>query len=215
MAPLDRRASEISVPVNRIRWSSSRLDDEAGTRRRSSLLRRFHSRRRRSDRSRDDDVATKATAEAENGANGAEPSNGAAPAKRSSVADASESPGQSRKSDDASQSEPEDRRRVFFNMPLPEDARDENGTPKTHFARNKIRTAKYTALSFIPKNLYYQFHNVANLYFLFIIVLGVSLPPVPRRANRRRHLAYSAPPTPASTPPPSSSFSPSRPLRMP
>jgi phospholipid-translocating ATPase len=175
MAPLDRRASEISVPVNRIRWSSSRLDEEAGTRRRTSLLRRFHSRRRRSDKSsREDAIAGEANgADVEHAANGADGSNGAAPAKRTSVADASESPAQSRKSDEASQSEPEDRRRVFFNLPLPEDARDENGTPKSHFARNKIRTAKYTALSFIPKNLYYQFHNVANLYFLFIIVLGV------------------------------------------
>jgi phospholipid-translocating ATPase len=210
MAPLDRRASEISVPVNRIRWSSSRLDDEAGSRRRTSLLRRFHSRRRRSDRSaRDDDaIATKAGTDAENGANGADPSNGAAPAKRSSVADASDSPGQSRKSDEASQTDPEDRRRVFFNMPLPEDARDENGTPKSHFARNKIRTAKYTPLSFIPKNLYYQFHNVANLYFLFIIILGVSLVarvPAPLTVIGLQHIRRRQP-QPQRRPPPLHSY---------
>ncbi|THX35558.1 phospholipid-translocating P-type ATPase [Aureobasidium pullulans] len=64
-------------------------------------------------------------------------------------------------------------RRVFFNMPLPEDARDEEGHPNTQFVRNKIRTAKYTPISFIPKNLWFQFHNIANIYFLFIIILSI------------------------------------------
>lgn len=66
-------------------------------------------------------------------------------------------------------------RRIFFNQPLPNDARDEEGHPTTQFVRNKIRTAKYTPLSFIPKNLWFQFHNIANIYFLFIIILSVRL----------------------------------------
>jgi phospholipid-translocating ATPase len=37
---------------------------------------------------------------------------------------------------------------------------------------NKIRTTKYTLLSFIPKNLLEQFHRVANLYFIFIVLLN-------------------------------------------
>lgn len=37
---------------------------------------------------------------------------------------------------------------------------------------NKIRTTKYTLLSFLPKNLLEQFHRVANLYFIFIVVLN-------------------------------------------
>ncbi|CAD0027863.1 unnamed protein product [Aureobasidium pullulans] len=37
-------------------------------------------------------------------------------------------------------------RRVFFNMPLPEDARDEEGHPNTQFVRNKIRTANAVPL---------------------------------------------------------------------
>lgn len=65
-------------------------------------------------------------------------------------------------------------RTVYVNLPLPEDARDENGHVKKHFGRNKIRTSKYTPLSFIPKNLWFQFHNIANVYFLFILILGVS-----------------------------------------
>lgn len=37
---------------------------------------------------------------------------------------------------------------------------------------NKIQTTKYTLLSFIPKNLLEQFHRVANLYFIFIVLLN-------------------------------------------
>ncbi|KAF2745876.1 phospholipid-translocating P-type ATPase [Sporormia fimetaria CBS 119925] len=74
---------------------------------------------------------------------------------------------------DADSVEQDPGRRVYFNMPLPDSERDEDGAPKTHYARNKIRTAKYTPISFIPKNLYFQFHNIANMYFLFIIILGI------------------------------------------
>ena len=66
-------------------------------------------------------------------------------------------------------------RTIYMNIPIPDDAKDENGHIKQHFGRNKIRTAKYTPLSFVPKNLWFQFHNIANVYFLFIIILGVCL----------------------------------------
>jgi phospholipid-translocating ATPase len=66
-------------------------------------------------------------------------------------------------------------RAIFFNQPLPPDMLDDNGHPSVHYKRNKIRTAKYTPLSFIPKNLWFQFHNIANVYFLILIVLAVSL----------------------------------------
>lgn len=65
-------------------------------------------------------------------------------------------------------------RSIFFNQDLPPEAKDEEGHPLNHFPRNKIRTAKYTALSFIPKDLFFQFHNIANIYFLIIILLAVS-----------------------------------------
>lgn len=71
-------------------------------------------------------------------------------------------------------------RTVCFNIPLPPDAVDEQGLPIRHYRRNKIRTAKYTPLSFVPKNLWYQFHNVANVYFLFLIILTVSWIPLVR-----------------------------------
>jgi phospholipid-translocating ATPase len=69
-------------------------------------------------------------------------------------------------------------RKIYTNQPLPPDEIDENGHKKHEFPRNKIRTAKYTALSFIPKNLWFQFHNVANIYFLFVIILGVGSSPL-------------------------------------
>lgn len=65
-------------------------------------------------------------------------------------------------------------RRIYFNTPLPASERDEEGKPLHHYARNKIRTAKYTPLSFVPKNLWWQFHNIANIYFFIIIILDVS-----------------------------------------
>jgi phospholipid-translocating ATPase len=65
-------------------------------------------------------------------------------------------------------------RNIYFNKALPPEALDANGHPAVRFSRNKIRTAKYTPLSFIPKNLWYQFHNIANVYFLFLIILNVS-----------------------------------------
>lgn len=64
-------------------------------------------------------------------------------------------------------------RRIFINQPLPPDLLDEDGTPLQYFSRNKIRTAKYTPLIFVPKNLWLQFHNIANIYFLFVTILAI------------------------------------------
>ncbi|KAK3096328.1 phospholipid transporting ATPase, partial [Teratosphaeriaceae sp. CCFEE 6253] len=65
-------------------------------------------------------------------------------------------------------------RSIYFNIPLPDSQKDEEGRPLQHFKRNKVRTAKYTPLSFVPKNLWFQFHNIANIFFLAIIILNVS-----------------------------------------
>uniref|UniRef100_A0A8C2L1J3 Phospholipid-transporting ATPase n=1 Tax=Cyprinus carpio TaxID=7962 RepID=A0A8C2L1J3_CYPCA len=40
------------------------------------------------------------------------------------------------------------------------------------YSRNKVRTTKYTFLSFIPKNLFEQLHRFANLYFVFLAALN-------------------------------------------
>ncbi|XP_070321438.1 phospholipid-transporting ATPase IK isoform X2 [Odocoileus virginianus] len=39
------------------------------------------------------------------------------------------------------------------------------------YKKNVIHTAKYNVFSFLPLNLYEQFHRFSNLYFLFIILL--------------------------------------------
>ena len=70
-------------------------------------------------------------------------------------------------------------RNIFVNLPVPAEELDEQGHRKQTFVRNKIRTSKYTPLSFVPKNLYFQFHNIANIYFLFIIILSVG--PLPSK----------------------------------
>ncbi|CAN1174451.1 Phospholipid-transporting ATPase 1 [Linum perenne] len=43
---------------------------------------------------------------------------------------------------------------------------------KCEVARNSIRTAKYSVFSFLPRNLFEQFHRVAYIYFLIIAVLN-------------------------------------------
>ncbi|KAF4521459.1 hypothetical protein B566_EDAN001756, partial [Ephemera danica] len=62
-------------------------------------------------------------------------------------------------------------RTVFPNHAVPA-----NTSPLQHpnrsFPSNEVRTTKYTMLSFLPKNLFEQFHRVANLYFLFIVLLN-------------------------------------------
>ena len=44
--------------------------------------------------------------------------------------------------------------------------------PNRTYLDNFVRTTKYTLLSFLPKNLFEQFHRFANLYFLFIVLLN-------------------------------------------
>uniref|UniRef100_A0A803V822 Phospholipid-transporting ATPase n=1 Tax=Ficedula albicollis TaxID=59894 RepID=A0A803V822_FICAL len=46
------------------------------------------------------------------------------------------------------------------------------GKERTVLACNQLKTTKYTALSFLPKNLFEQFHRLANVYFVFIALLN-------------------------------------------
>jgi hypothetical protein len=49
--------------------------------------------------------------------------------------------------------------------------------PARRYLPNAIKTSKYTWLTFVPKNLLEQFSKMANIYFLFIMVLQV-IPPI-------------------------------------
>nr|VWO97318.1 Phospholipid-transporting ATPase (EC [Ganoderma boninense] len=51
------------------------------------------------------------------------------------------------------------RRNVYVNLPLPADEQDSHGEPVVRYARNKVRTSKYTIVTFIPRNLYEQFRR--------------------------------------------------------
>ncbi|KAI7870588.1 hypothetical protein BDF14DRAFT_1771462 [Spinellus fusiger] len=64
-----------------------------------------------------------------------------------------------------------EKRKIYVNMSLPQDEVDDYGQPIRIFIRNKIRTAKYTWYNFLPKNLFEQFRGIANLYFLFLVIL--------------------------------------------
>ncbi|KAJ8756242.1 hypothetical protein K2173_025054 [Erythroxylum novogranatense] len=59
----------------------------------------------------------------------------------------------------------EDARLVYLNDPV-------NTNERFQFAGNGIRTSKYSIISFVPRNLFEQFHRVAYIYFLIIAVLN-------------------------------------------
>lgn len=144
--------SNVSNPIKRIRWATQRVTGDKEQKKRHSIINRFHHRK-----------AGSSEKKRESAGSGGFP-----------VVPHLE--GIQEETDAGTESgEPEDtRRRIFFNIPLPADARDGEGRPLAQFARNKVRTAKYTPLTFIPKNLWFQFHNIANIYFFFVIVLAVS-----------------------------------------
>ncbi|XP_057768948.1 LOW QUALITY PROTEIN: phospholipid-transporting ATPase 1-like [Salvia miltiorrhiza] len=59
----------------------------------------------------------------------------------------------------------DDARLIYINDP-------EKTNEKFEFAGNSIRTGKYSVLTFLPRNLFEQFHRVAYIYFLVIAVLN-------------------------------------------
>uniref|UniRef100_A0A8D2P7Q5 Phospholipid-transporting ATPase n=1 Tax=Zosterops lateralis melanops TaxID=1220523 RepID=A0A8D2P7Q5_ZOSLA len=61
-------------------------------------------------------------------------------------------------------------RLVRSSLLLPEAEPDKS--KRTVLACNRLKTTKYTALSFLPKNLFEQFHRLANVYFVFIALLN-------------------------------------------
>lgn len=44
--------------------------------------------------------------------------------------------------------------------------------PNAGFTDNYVKTTKYTLLTFIPLNIWEQFHRLANVYFVFIVILN-------------------------------------------
>ncbi|KAJ3012256.1 hypothetical protein HKX48_006359 [Thoreauomyces humboldtii] len=64
------------------------------------------------------------------------------------------------------------KRRVYLNTPLQPPYIDvHTQEPVFQYPSNKVRTSKYTLLSFLPKNLFEQFRSVANFYFTSLVIL--------------------------------------------
>uniref|UniRef100_A0A8C5H1X7 Phospholipid-transporting ATPase n=1 Tax=Gouania willdenowi TaxID=441366 RepID=A0A8C5H1X7_GOUWI len=55
---------------------------------------------------------------------------------------------------------------------LPYDDLGKSKQPNRYFLSNAIKTTKYNLLTFIPKNLYEQFHRWANFYFVGLVILN-------------------------------------------
>jgi phospholipid-translocating ATPase len=135
----------VSRPVKRMRWATTRKPGQSGVKKRLSLLQRVPKVRLSTYEEKPE-----------------EQENHGEISKDSPM-------GQQQPQEEGSSS-----RTIYVNVPLPPEAKTEDGRIKAQYSRNKIRTAKYTPLSFVPKNLWFQFHNIANIYFLFIIILSVS-----------------------------------------
>ena len=141
------------ITPNRSRWATRKLTIKSGGTKRVSIIDRIHKRTTSTEKKRQSGTSQGSRLESVN------------------------EPDEDVDRDDAHSSASSDDgegRILFFNQPLPDEFKDETGLPKQTYTRNKIRTAKYTPLSFIPKNLWFQFHNIANIFFLFLVILVVS-----------------------------------------
>ncbi|CAD6502732.1 BgTH12-05322 [Blumeria graminis f. sp. triticale] len=141
-------------PTKRLRWATQRLNNKNGGRKRGSIIGRLVHRNSQHNEKRDS-ISPDFTG--------------------TDLQDIEEQGGPDEDSMEVTEGLPrqgEGPRKIYFNLHLPPDALDEEGLPRVQYRRNKIRTAKYTPISFIPKNVWFQFHNVANVYFLFLIILA-------------------------------------------
>lgn len=162
------------TPPSRSRWATRKLTVKSGGKKRGSIVDRIHKRT----------------------GSGEKRHSGGSNSLRTADADDNTIPEEDENVDDAgsttSSSDEGEGRTLFFNKPLPTEFKDEDGHPLQQFTRNKIRTAKYTPLSFIPKNLWFQFHNVANIFFLFLVILVVRCGYASSRLASRPSLARSS-----------------------
>jgi phospholipid-translocating ATPase len=148
-----------SRPTKKLRWATQYKKGKSGNKKRLSIVDRLHRRSSQNSEKRD---------------------SGGADSIATDLHNIQEEPYEDHEEVLVDDKDHQGPRTIHVNIPLPPEAVDENGYPIRHYGRNKIRTAKYTPLSFIPKNIYFQFHNIANVYFLILIILAVSpMQPIP------------------------------------
>ncbi|TFK22984.1 phospholipid-translocating ATPase [Coprinopsis marcescibilis] len=70
-------------------------------------------------------------------------------------------------------SEPGPARTVFVHQKLPDECFDHKGAVRKEYVynSNQVITSKYTAITFLPRNLLEQFRRIANVYFLALCIL--------------------------------------------
>lgn len=74
-----------------------------------------------------------------------------------------------------------------FLLPRPHAAPDQaaRSRSRAEWGSNEVRTAKYSLLTFVPRNLFEQFHRVANIYFLLLVGINF-VPQLQARVAGRR-----------------------------
>ncbi|KAK4198443.1 putative type IV phospholipid-transporting ATPase [Triangularia verruculosa] len=140
------------ISMQRTRWATRKMTVKSGSKKRLSLIGRKHNR----------------TPSEKKRASG-----GAGPLQQPEETVPEEGEAETQSMTSANEEGGAAPRQLYFGQPLPRGLQDEEGKPTRQFTRNKIRTARYTPLSFIPKNLFFQFHNVANIFFLFSVILVI------------------------------------------
>ncbi|KAI1088896.1 phospholipid-translocating P-type ATPase [Rostrohypoxylon terebratum] len=143
--------------TNRSRWATRKLTVKSSGLKRISLMDRIHK--------------STGSTEKKRHSGGSQSTEDNTPYDSATATDQNEQ--SDAKSTTPSSSDEGEGRQVYFNLPLPDALKDDEGLPINTYARNKIRTAKYTPLSFVPKNLWFQFHNIANIFFLFMVILVI------------------------------------------
>ncbi|KAI0805530.1 hypothetical protein GGR55DRAFT_281264 [Xylaria sp. FL0064] len=153
--PKDGKNDSQELAPTRSRWATRKLTVKSSGVKRINIMDRIHKRTDSTEKKRQSDGSSQS---------------GGGPGVQGTTIQEEPSNAIDAQSTTTSENEGEGRT-LFFNLPLPPAWKDEEGNPTQTYTRNKIRTAKYTPLSFIPKNIWFQFHNIANIFFLFNVIL--------------------------------------------
>ncbi|KAJ3571132.1 hypothetical protein NPX13_g5488 [Xylaria arbuscula] len=153
--PKDGRNDGEDLAPTRSRWATRKLTVKSSGVKRINIMDRIHNRTGSTEKKRE--------------SGGSSQSDGNSGVLGTTI---NEEPGEEVDANSTTTSEEDgESRTLFFNLPLPESFKDEEGNPSQTYTRNKIRTAKYTPLTFVPKNIWFQFHQIANIFFLFNVIL--------------------------------------------